>query len=343
MQIKEVIDKDLWNNCLVTFPYTTLFLSWAWTEYEKLIGSKFETWGIFDDAAQEEHLVGILPINIVRAKRGKYLHLRHAPLIDWENKGVVQTVVKFLKDKAKKEKVDFIRISPLLKNTLDNQLNLQRLGFRKALTHARDAELTVIIDLKKSTDQILAEMRKNTRNLIHKAEKIGVTVANTNIPESFEEFEKVYQDTVQRQKWTAYAPAHIKKEFEIFAKEGKAYMFTARYNNETISAAIFIVQQNQVIYHHSGSLTKYRDIPAAYLLHWEAIKYFKNLGLEIYNFWGVSPQENRKHPWHGLSLFKRGFTHTELEFLHAHDLIITPLAHLTRVYEYMEAWGRGYK
>ena len=123
---------------------------------------------------------------------------------------------------------------------------------------------------------------------------------------------------------------------------GNARIFIAYYNGEPIAGSIFIIHRSQVIYHYSGSLGKHRNIPSAYLLHWEAIKYFKQLGIKIYNFWGVCKENQTKHPWFGLSLFKRGFSNKELEFLHAQDLIIKPAAYLTRVYEWLEARWRGF-
>ena len=109
-----------------------------------------------------------------------------------------------------------------------------------------------------------------------------------------------------------------------------------------ISGAVFIHHRDQVIYHHGGSLTAYRHLPAAYLLHWAAIRYIKQAGFVLYNFWGISPKSQPHHPWVNLSLFKRGFTDTEQKFIHAHDYIVNPRAYLTRFYEYLETKRRGY-
>ena len=42
-----------------------------------------------------------------------------------------------------------------------------------------------------------------------------------------------------------------------------------------------------------------------------------------YNFWGVSPAENRNHRFYGISIFKRGFGGKDFEYLHAQDLVIS--------------------
>ena len=159
----------------------------------------------------------------------------------------------------------------------------------------------------------------------------------------YEDFCKVYLDTVNRNKWNAYSLEYIKKEYEIFSRKGLANTFVSYYNGKPLSAAIFIEHRNQVIYHFSGSTNEHRDIPDTYLLHWEAIKYFKGRGFDLYNMWGVCPENSKKHPWYGLSLFKRGFSKEELEFVHSQDMDINIMAKFTHLYEFLEALRRGYK
>jgi lipid II:glycine glycyltransferase (peptidoglycan interpeptide bridge formation enzyme) len=339
MEIIKIDTKQDWDTALAKFKYTTHFLAWEWGEFEKSLGNTFETWGVYEG----DTIVGLLPLNFLHAKRGKYLHLRHGPLINFSNEELLSKIVEFIKQKASQKGAHLVRISPLIDNSQNNKDLLSKHGFMEATTHSRDAELTVVIDLEQSEEQILSDMRKNTRNLIKKAEKIGVEIKRVSDPSLFDDFLEIYNDTVNRQKWTAYSGEYIKNEFEIFSKVNRAEMFVAYYKGIAVAASIFIIHRNQVIYHHSGSLSDFRNLPSMYLLHWEAIKYFKQKGLEIYNFWGVSPENAKKHPWSGLSLFKRGFTKKEMEFIHAHDLVIHPMGHLTRLYEYLEAKIRGYK
>jgi len=338
IKIKEITNKKEWDKTLLLFDYSTIFLSWEWNLFEKKQGKQFETFGVY----KKDTLIGLIPIKTIHAKRGSYLHVRHAPLINWEDKDVTIEVINFLKEKAKINKVHFIRISPLILPTNENTDLLKKLGFNKSVIHATDAELTVIIDLTKSIEEILQSIKKTTRAMIRKAEGLELTVKHSNNLDLFEDFCEAYKDTVARNKWTAYTTKYIKDEFEIFQKNNCADLFVSYYKEQPISAAIFIRHQNQVIYHFGGSLTGFREIPAAYLLQWEAIKYFKNEGFKIFNFWGVSPEGNKKHPWYGFSLFKRGFTKNELEFIHSHDLDLHPLAKITHIFEYLETKLRGY-
>lgn len=337
MDIRLVSTKGEWDNFIAKVSYTTMFLSWEWSLFENSLGNTFKPYGIYVD----NYLVGLLPIKYVNAKRGKYLHLRHGPILDWQDRELVNAALSFIKTEVKKG-FYFARISPLLSDTVEHNNLLHSYGLTPSPVHSSDAERTLVIDLTKPEDQLLSEMRKTTRNLIRKSQKMNITIEVFKDLSRLDVFLQIYLDTVNRHRWTAYSQNYIRKEYEIFAKEGKAYTFVAYYEDKPISSSIFITHEKQVIYHHSGSLTAFQDIPSAYLLHWEAIKFFKANGFTLYNLWGVSPLDAPKHPWYGLSLFKRGFSKQELNFVHAHDLIVNPLANLTRFYEYIEKKGRGY-
>ena len=338
IEIKEAINEQEWEEYVLKNPYSTMFLSWNWGGFEQSQGKKFERFSIYKDGK----IAGVLPISKVIARRGKYLHLRHAPLLDWSDNELVREMVAFLKQYAKKSGAHFIRVSPLLLNSRENNNLLSGLGFKRATSHEVDAELTVVLDLEKSLDEILMSMRKTTRYSIRKAEKMGVEILHTNGMEYFDEFLKVYWDTVKRQKWPPYSENYIKSEYELFAGKEQAHMFVAKYKGEVASAAIFIHYNGQSIYHHSGSLSSLQKVPTSYLLQWESIKFAKEKGMKRYNFWGVSPADKPGHPWYGLSLFKRGFGAQELEFVHAQDLIVHPFAYVTRVYETVENKRRGF-
>lgn len=329
MQVREVSELD-WSSEVAKLSYATMFLSWEWGVFERELGNEFLNLGIYEDNI----VVGLLPIKVIKAKRGKYLHLRHGPVIDWGNSGLVEFTMGFLKNLALEKEVDFVRISPLIKK---NTFDLKRHGLAESFVHNMDAELTVVLDLTQSENAILMQMRKNTRNLIRKAEKIGVEVKIVNDKFLLDDFFKLYLQTVERHKWYAYSTDYIKQEFEIFSEAKKAWLAVAYFEGEPISASIFLTQNSQVIYHHSGSSSRHSNLPSAYLLHWEVIKFFKERGMKLYNFWGVSPESDKKSAWYGLSLFKRGFTKQELEFVHPHDLIVKPMAHVTRLYELLES------
>ena len=55
-----------------------------------------------------------------------------------------------------------------------------------------------------------------------------------------------------------------------------------------------------------------------------AMKDARERGIERYNLWGITGLNDTKHRFYGVSQFKRSFGVYELQYLHAHDLVIQP-------------------
>ncbi|MBN1331793.1 peptidoglycan bridge formation glycyltransferase FemA/FemB family protein [Candidatus Dojkabacteria bacterium] len=342
--IKPIQNKEIWEEFIASssgekISPTTFIQSWSWGEFLVKQGQKTYRLGIFDD----DELIGIALGTKIEARRGKYLHFRHGPVMDWSNDRLIEFVISELKKLAIEEKVWFVRISPQIKK-IPNSLKSRSTA---SPTHDVDSEQTWILDLSESEGELLAGMRKNTRYSIKKAEKDGVEILKTTNSEYLKDFWEIYRDTVNRQKWSAYTFDYIKNEFETFAENDQTLLLLAKYQGKFIAGAIFIFYNNQTVYHHSGSLTEYRKIPASYLIQWEAIKEGKARGMKKHNFWGLPLDQNdelqQKHPWTGLGLFKVGFGGEAERWIHARDLAISPKYWLTYIYERVEKIKRGYK
>jgi lipid II:glycine glycyltransferase (peptidoglycan interpeptide bridge formation enzyme) len=337
--IRVVNDKHKWEKAVDEFDFTSPFLSWKWAEFEQSQGEEFFRYGVFDG---DDDLVGLLPIKVVKAKRGKYLHLRHAPAIDWNDGDLVGAVNEFLIKKTREHSCYFFRVSPLIKANDDNRQLLGKYGYKKATSHMVDAEKTLVVDLTQSLDELQSNMRKNTRYNIRKSDREGIEVRNVGDLSLFGQFRDIYRDTVKRQGWTAYSTEYIKAEYELFAQDDMAEMFVAYHEGNPIAASIFLFYKDEVIYHHSGSYTKYRDLPSSYAIQWAIMKYAKEHGYKTYNLWGVCDKEDKDHPWYGLSLFKYGFGGHVRDMIHAHDYVVSPLSYVTRIYELVEKKVKGY-
>lgn len=339
MEIREITSRNDWESFISKQHETSFLQSWEWGEYEKKKGSDFRRFGIYD----QNVLQGLLPLNLVRAKRGSYLYVRRGPIIDWTDVAVAAKTLTFLRQYAGRNGAWFIRISPLLPQISENLQVLKDLGFLIATSHKIDGQLTSILDLTLTEQELYENLRKSTRYDIRKAQRAKVKIIHTDEIDSFEHFEKLYRDATIRNKWSGQALRDIKLEFEIFSKLGMARLFLAEYKKSFISASIFLFYRQQSYYLHSGSSTKYRSMPESSLLQWEAIKYAKQLGMVKHNLWGVSPEEKTTHPWYNLSLFKRGFRGTEVEYIPEHDYILSPFAYATRIFEFIERKLRGYE
>lgn len=358
MLVKEIINKSQWENFILSQRPDTFLQSWNWGKFNKTTGdpstslgaSKIFRLGIFDN----EELAGVALVIKISARRGRFLFCPHGPILEntkspegqaygagkTQNPKIWNYLFNYLKGLVEKEKVDFIRISPLLENTPENLEIFKKAGFRNAPIHMMHPEIAWLLDVSKSEEEILGRMRKTHRNLIRRAEREGVEVVESKNIESIDDFYKLHNQTVDRHGFVPFSRGYLKKEFEALAPENQISVFFARYDNIAISSAVIVFYGNSAFYHHGASLAS--KIPASHLLIWEAIKAAKKRGCATFNFWGIAPEGAKNHPWAGLTLFKTGFGGYKKEYLHAQDFAVSPKYWLNYLVEKLRRFKRGY-
>jgi len=318
IEIKEINSKEVWEQFLEKNSPHTFLQTWEWNLSQQLMGNKTFTLGIYAG----ENIIGVAFVYLIKARRGSFLFCPHGPIISENWQKNFEILFTHLKDLAKKEKAAFIRISPLELKTKESVSFFKKLGFRDAPMHMHP-ELGWLLDITKSDEELLADMKKRTRYSINKAKKDGVEIVSFSDSSSIDDFYPLYLETAERMVFVPFSKEYVKKEFDIFGEEGKILLFFAKYKGEIITTAMIIYANGSGFYHHGASTRKYSNVPSAELLQWSAILEAKKRGLSIYNFWGISPEGNKNHPWTGVTQFKKGFGGFAEEYVHAQDYTIT--------------------
>lgn len=330
MRIEEIKNKEIWESFLLGCEEKTFLQSWNWGEFQKTIGpasgEKIWRFGIFEE---NRELLGVAQVIKVEAKRGKFLFVPHGPVVKPEARSqkskVLEILIKELKKIAGREKVSFIRVAPIWERNKENQKIFRDLEFRTAPIHMHP-EITWELNLEKQDIDLLKDMRKTTRYLIRKAlENKDLIIEKSQNIKDVEIFDKLYQGTVNRHRFIPFSKKYLNNEVLAFLPDDQILIFLAKYQKEYLASAIVIFWQNIAFYHQGASLQKYPKIPASYFLQWEVIKEAKRRNCRIYNFWGIIDENPklRKHPWWGLTLFKKGFGGYKREYLKTRDLIIS--------------------
>lgn len=333
LKIKIVDNKEVWEKFLLRQPLTPFFQSWNWGEIQEKLGHKIIRVGIYKD----NKLAGICLVIEIKAKRGNYLHLRHGPLLRDFRKNLSPFLAE-LKNLVG-AKIDFIRMSAPLDETFDFRF-LKKLGFKPSPIHNMDAENAWVLDLGKSEDELLAQMRKTTRYLIKKGERSGFVVIKSKDKKDVNSFLKLYKKTAAKHGFVPHQG--IEEELEVFGKGKQAVLFLCQYKKRTISGALVIFYGNSAVYHHGATDPKYERLSPSYLVQWEAIKEARRRGKKIYNFWGVVPEGRKNHPWQGLTLFKTGFGGRAVNFIHSQDLPLKSSYWKTFIIESIIRIRKGY-
>lgn len=327
-KVEEITDKNLWEKFVLSRGPKSFLQSWNWGEVNRLCGAKIIRLGFKNDGK----LVGVSLLIKEDAKRGPHFVIPGGPILDWKDKKLINLFIKTIKELGKKEKVWFIRVRPELLDTEDSRILFEKLGFVSAPMHL-NAENTWVLDIRGTEEQILSSMRKTTRYLVKRSQKEGLELIKSDNPDTSKLIYDLQAETAKRHGFVGFSKDLFRKEIEIFAKDKAAHVFICKKGKRSLAAAIIIFYGDTAYYHFSGSISDHLKIPFSYFLQWEVIKEAKRRGINFYNFWGVAPDNNPKHRFYGVTLFKKGFGGTQIDWLHARDLPIAPFYWLTFVFE----------
>lgn len=305
-EFKEIIER---------FPEANFLQSPEYGRMNEILGCKT----IFEDFGGKGWA-----LMIVRdAKRGRYLEIPCGPLIDWSDFKAVEAVFQRIREIAKAEKCVFVRVRPQMLATEENLKKLARLGLKRSPMHLA-AEHTVMIDLSRTEEEMLSSMRRQTRYEVRRSEKLGILVEKSNSEEIFKEFHRVQTETARRQNFVPPDLRTLMAEREAFSENIMIYKATTE-AGEAVAYGLIIRGGKEADYYEAASTELNHKLPGAYALLWQAMKDLKTAGDERFNLWGIAPAGQPNHRYAGVTTFKTGFGGEVVEFVPAHDLVISKM------------------
>ena len=324
--VKTVENQTEWDEFVTAHPDANFLQSWDFYEFYFSRGFDIVRRGVYDE---NDQLVGVYAGEVEPAKRGRHLAVAGGPIFDWTNQEVKNLIFSDMRQQAKKLKCTFVRVRPQLQNTPENAKIFQQLGFRKAPMYL-SVEFAGVLNLENSEEEILKNMRQRLRRALRKAEKNQITIEKTSDPKAIHDFYQIELQTAKRHDFYAFSEDFLTKQFAAFAKNNEAVLYIAKLGGEILAENFMIFYGNEASYHYGVSSelgTKYSGAP---LLHMEAMRDARKRGIKRYNFWGIVDENDTKHRFYGVSVFKRGFGVEELKYLEARDLVLDKFSYYTK-------------
>ena len=170
-------------------------------------------------------------------------------------------------------------------------------------------------------------MRRQTRYEVRRASKLGITVEKGNSEELFREFHDIQLVTAKRQGFVPPDLDTLMAERQAF--EDKIWIYVAKTaEGEAIAYGLVIGDYLESDYYEAASTDLNRKLPGAYALLWQAMRDLKADGYERFNLWGIAPKGQPNHRYAGVTTFKTGFGGEVVEYVPAHDLVISQVKYL---------------
>lgn len=221
--------------------------------------------------------------------------------------------------------VDWARASGLARLRVEPELGPNARSLLEACGFERTADVqpsrTRIIELGPE-DEMLASFRRSTRYNIRHAERSGVTVEQGR--DAVELARQVYA-SASRAGVNLPGRRYLDTVLQTIPH---ARTFVASHGGEPLCALMVAVHDRRGYYLFSGASGRKRNLKAMDLAMWHGIRYAARMGCRDYDLWGVAPDSDPQHPWHGFTEFKRGYGGSEVEYAGTWDVALSPRAAL---------------
>lgn len=175
---------------------------------------------------------------------------------------------------------------------------------------------TLILDLSKPEDELLAPMAKKTRQYIRKSSgEDSLSIRQVKSREELEKCLQVYHETAKRAGFALHGDTYY---YDVYDNLGECSPVFAAYKEGQPVAFLWLAISATTAFELYGGMDDAgQELRANYALKWHAIRKMKEWGIERYDMNGLVSD--------GVSTFKRGFADHEDHLIGTYDKPLSPL------------------
>ena len=174
---------------------------------------------------------------------------------------------------------------------------------------------TLILDITKPEDELLAAMTKKTRQYIRKSGREGVVIRQVTSHEDIARCLEIYHQTADRAHFALHGDQYY---YDVHDKLGEASVVFVAYEGDTPVSFVWLAISGSTAFELYGGMNdRGQELRANYALKWHAITTCKRWGMGRYDMNGLLND--------GVSTFKQGFASHETMLAGTYDYPLSPL------------------
>ncbi len=229
-----------------------------------------------------------------------------------------------------------LRINPVLSVDGIDQPLFKSIGLMEAKRDVQPDKATILIDLSRNEEEILAAFKQKTRYNVRLAAKKGVVVeAVSATDENLELMYQLMHETSSRAQYYMRERSYYLNYWRKLSEVGHGQLMFASFEGELLAGLFATYFGQKGWYKDGGSFKKHPEVMAPYLLQWETMRWLRGRGVTVYDLVGVPSRRdlNPESKIYSLYQFKSGFNDEIIEYINSYDLP------LSSKFSQWDAWG----
>jgi lipid II:glycine glycyltransferase (peptidoglycan interpeptide bridge formation enzyme) len=220
-----------------------------------------------------------------------------------KNAKALEQAIVALKDCAAAQNALFIRVEP--QGPFDDNA-FRSLGLRPAHRNIQP-RYTLIKQLDKPEDELLAEMTATNRNLHRTAANKGLAFQSSSDPQDVSIFLAMMHEVAGRNNITIHRDDYYKTMAQTLMPLDALRLFIANLHHKPVAASLVFDNKHTRYYAHAASHAEARKLHPGTPLVSHMIFDAKKSGKQAFDFYGIAPPDQPNHPWAGFTKFKQSF------------------------------------
>jgi peptidoglycan pentaglycine glycine transferase (the first glycine) len=328
-------DAVAWQALLEQVPSGDVLHDWQWAAVAELDGTPARRLVL----EENNEIVAIVSAQVRRTALGhSFWYVPRGPVLDFDHsdaKPRLQRVIDGLRVAARADKAIAVRLEPRVEGNSPAAALFDEIGLKRIDATLQTPD-TRLVDLLSDDDALLATFDKDTRYAIRRAEREGVTTAvidDPNDDQALADLHALVTETLDRANYRLPSLERYRAIWHGLAP-GRARIIQARHGDALEASGLLVVEGDRSIYLYAGSIREAKGETKrfpSYAAQWQMMRTAREMGSRTHDLWGVAPEDTGPdHPWHGYSLFKKGFGGRFVSWAGSWDLVIDPLLYRVR-------------
>jgi peptidoglycan pentaglycine glycine transferase (the first glycine) len=310
IRVVSIGEPSTWNQAVLGAPQADLLQSWEWGEFKRRTGN----WSPMHVAVERDGTLIAGAQILARSVLGaRFLYGPRGPW--WTDADGLTALVRWLRH-TQTLRAPMLRVDP----PVTDDAALKRAGFRPAPRQVQP-KATILVDLERSPEQILAGFDGQVRYNARLAERKGVTVVEGG-NELVERFWRLLTATAERKGFIERPLIYFSHLVDVFGDAARVLL--GEYEGQTIAGAIVVAFGGSAYYLYGASGGD-RSVKPAELVQFRAMLWARSAGATRYDMWGIPAHPTDDNPLHGVYRFKSGFGGREAMYVGGLDLPLVPL------------------
>jgi peptidoglycan pentaglycine glycine transferase (the first glycine) len=344
-RVTQHASRTQWDAALACLPAAHVLQTWEWGAFKSRYGWQPARY-LWLEPEDDQPLAAA---SVLSRRLGRWLsavmYAPKGPALEYGDTALLEQVLAHLEATARRERALFVKIDPdvradAAKGEAVVEI-LRRRGWRASHEQIQFRN-TILLDLTRSPDELLAAMRPKWRYNTRLAVRKGVTVrrgTQNDLPLLYE----MYVETAARDSFVIRPESYYRDAWSAFIEAGLAQPLIAEVEGEPVAmvlifhfpSAEFVPSEAKGLsagagrawYMYGASRAAHREKMPNHLLQWEAMRWAREQGCNVYDMWGAPDVLDESDPLWGVYRFKRGFGGEFVTHIGAWDFPVSRLGY----------------